>query len=79
MQDKSQTEMVTLQTNKRGQIYVRSQLQDYKFRGPELEGMSFIEFFIDTYEESIPANERERHVDPSAATNVDGTPHILRR
>jgi len=44
-------EMITLQTNKRGQIYVRLQLQDYKFRGPKLEGMSLIKFFIDTYEE----------------------------
>lgn len=36
-----------------GTLYLRSQLDDYRFRGDELESVNFLDYFVNTYEERI--------------------------
>jgi len=40
-----------------GNIYVRSQVQDYEFRGEEFEDVSFFKFILETYEQRISTQE----------------------
>jgi len=49
-------------------MIVRSQLEDYQYRGSDLETKPFIRFIIDTYEELIPAKERQRTPAPEPSS-----------
>ncbi|KAG9310608.1 hypothetical protein JVU11DRAFT_9174 [Chiua virens] len=54
------TETVTLEIGTKGHLQTRaSQLDDYRFRGNELENLSYLEFVINTYEECIPVEMRD--------------------
>ncbi|KAI6116457.1 hypothetical protein F5141DRAFT_1213054 [Pisolithus sp. B1] len=46
-------------------------LLDYECRGSDLEDISFMKLIIDTYEELIPAEEREKRSSPSSIPTVD--------
>lgn len=48
--------MVTLLANAKGELYTCSQLQDYVFRGQEMERCSLLAFAIDTWEETYKYN-----------------------
>ena len=65
---------MTLEVRTGGQLYVRSQLEDYTMRGNELESYSFFEFIIDTYEEAIPASEKQNNGQSNATTSSRGRP-----
>ncbi|THH11046.1 hypothetical protein EW146_g8175 [Bondarzewia mesenterica] len=43
------TDMVTIETNDEGNLCPRSQVVDYAYRGPELDGTNVVDFFRDTY------------------------------
>ncbi|KAF8424996.1 hypothetical protein L210DRAFT_798930, partial [Boletus edulis BED1] len=52
-------EAVTLEFGKEGGLQTRaSQIEDYCFRGTELNNLSYIRFILDTYEEHVPASKR---------------------
>jgi len=57
--------MVTLLSNANGQLYTCSQMQDYIFRGPDMEQCSLLAFVIDTWEEAYMQQEVDAVVDPS--------------
>ena len=54
-----------------GTIELKDQLRDYKFRGEELTSMNFLEFMLETYEDSKDNIEVESVIGPP---NADNTP-----
>ena len=46
-----------------GKLYGRSQLNDYCARGSELEAFNVLEFFVNTYEESISTTSESMDID----------------
>ena len=60
-------EHVTLLCNSKGELYANSQVQDYIFRGPEMERCSYLAFITDTWEErSSTSSNTTAHAAPSA-------------
>ena len=51
---------VTLDFDRTGVLFAKSQLTDYSSRGEELAGVNFFDFFVDTYEIEIPLGERDK-------------------
>lgn len=47
-------------------MHLPSQIDDYRYRGEALEGSSFLEFFVDTYEERLRVCGSEDNGEPSA-------------
>ena len=54
-----------------GSIKLKDQLRDYKYRGEELADMSFLEFMLDTYEDSKDNKEDEPEIG-SVYDPIDG-------
>ncbi|EUC58245.1 ATP-dependent DNA helicase pif1, putative [Rhizoctonia solani AG-3 Rhs1AP] len=54
----SDDEEVIIEMSPTGALTFRSQLTDYKLRGPEFENMSFVTFVVDTWEYDFSKNGR---------------------
>ena len=67
--------MITLLANAKGELYTCSQLQDYLYRGPEMESCSLLAFTIDTWEETYKEGEAPRE---GACENKSGRPAHIR-
>lgn len=52
-------------------MYLRSQLDDYRFRGHELASTNFIDYFVDTYEEHISSQANASHVGEEPGDSAD--------
>ena len=63
--------MILLTSNRKGQLYSSSQIEDYLYRGAELEKSSFFAFVINTWEE--PFSSTREH-SSSGQTNRKGRP-----
>lgn len=61
MQDEDEDDdVISIQANDAGQIYVPSQLTDYSLRGDALDSMSVWSFFRDTLERVLTARDHDR-------------------
>ena len=65
------SEMILLTSNRKGQLYSSLQIEDYLYRGAELEKSSFSAFVINTWEE--PFSSTREH-SSSGQTNRKGRP-----
>jgi len=61
--------MITLLANTKGQLYACSQMQDYIFRGKEMELCSLLAFSIDTWEETF-TSESDQPLQTAEATQT---------
>ena len=62
-----------LDINNSGVLFAKSQITDYSHRGEELAVMSFLNFFVETYEVDIPVGEKNvRTCDPAASDELCG-------
>ena len=64
-----EVEHVTLLCNAKGELYANSQVQDYMYRGPEMERCSYLAFITDTWEERSTSSETPA-VPPSAESGL---------
>jgi len=54
-----ESETILLYSNRKGQLYTSSQIQDYLLRGVEMEACTFFSFIVDTWEEAFtPMKEK---------------------
>ncbi|KAG9098617.1 hypothetical protein FS749_003397 [Ceratobasidium sp. UAMH 11750] len=54
-----------------GSLYLRSQLDDYRYRADQLEGENFLDYFVNTYEERIrkkAIDEPDEELEVNAST-----------
>ena len=54
-----------------GNIELKDQLKDYKFRGEELADMNFLGFMLDTYKSSTKQNEKGEDNEPFLSDTDD--------
>ena len=62
---------MTLDVANSGVLFAKSQLTDYVCRGEELAGVSFLDFFVNTYEIEIPVGERGSRTTRGSARDGD--------
>jgi len=60
LQKQVEHEMVTLLTNAKGELYTCSQMQDYVFRGKQMEHCCLLAFVTDTWEETYQCDNNKQ-------------------